>query len=186
MEQYDLLLQLIGVLDGLRIEYFITGSMASMAYGEPRLTIDIDVVVILPTWQASAMCAAFPPPRYYADDAAAKQAASGGGQFNILDTQSGMKIDVMVASSTAFNESRFARARMLTIGGLPASVASPEDVILMKLVYYKDGGSEKHLRDIASMLKVSGAEVDRAYIDRWAVTLGVAAEWAAMKARVGG
>lgn len=55
--------------------------------------------------------------------------------------------------------------------------ASPEDVILKKMEYYREGGSDKHLRDIAGILKISGAQIDRAYIEDWASRLGVSEIW---------
>ncbi|MEI6326334.1 MAG: hypothetical protein WCO91_12845, partial [Gemmataceae bacterium] len=62
--------------------------------------------------------------------------------------------------------------------------ASPEDVILKKLQYYQLGGSEKHLRDIASMLLIRGEAIDRAYIVEWAAKLGVTSEWELVRQRV--
>ena len=61
-------------------------------------------------------------------------------------------------------------------------LAAPEDVILNKLLYYREGGSEKHLRDIASMLMIQGAAIDRGYIASWSVQLGVLAEWESLLA----
>ena len=43
--------------------------------------------------------------------------------------------------------------------------------------YYREGGSEKHLRDIAAMLQVSGDEIDTAYVDAWSGKLGLAEQW---------
>lgn len=62
--------------------------------------------------------------------------------------------------------------------------ARPEDLILSKLLYYQEGGSEKHLRDIAGMLAASPEKIDREYVRRWATELGVAEEWAAIAARL--
>jgi hypothetical protein len=66
-----------------------------------------------------------------------------------------------------------------------AFVASPEDVIIGKMLYYREGGSEKHLRDITGILKVSGDQVDRAYVARWAAELGVTEIWQAVLRRLG-
>jgi hypothetical protein len=52
-------------------------------------------------------------------------------------------------------------------------------------VYYRDGGSEKHLRDITGVLKISGDELDRGYLDEWAERLGVADVWRAVLERSG-
>jgi len=58
--------------------------------------------------------------------------------------------------------------------------AAPEDVILNKLIYYREGGTEKHVRDITSMLMIQGDAIDRDYIDSWAARLGVLSEWQAV------
>jgi hypothetical protein len=63
---------------------------------------------------------------------------------------------------------------------LTVPVASPEDIILMKLRYFTAGGSDKHLRDIAGMLRVMREQVDRAYIEGWARDLGVMDSWLAV------
>jgi hypothetical protein len=64
-------------------------------------------------------------------------------------------------------------------------MSAPEDVILMKLKFYKEGGSDKHLRDIASMMKISGDEMEKGYLEEWAGKLGVSEELAAVRAKVG-
>ena len=69
--------------------------------------------------------------------------------------------------------------------GRPGYTAAPEDVILAKLWYYHEGGSDKHLRDIAAMLQVSGEVIDRGYIDRWARELGYTEEWRAVLEKLG-
>mgnify|MGYP000387662546 CR=1 FL=1 len=69
-------------------------------------------------------------------------------------------------------------------GGIDIAFASGEDVILKKLQYYKEGGSDKHMRDIASMIRTSGASFDRMYLDRWSVALRVQPEWYAAKSSV--
>ncbi|MCL5966898.1 MAG: hypothetical protein M1550_06845 [Deltaproteobacteria bacterium] len=74
-----------------------------------------------------------------------------------------------------FNRSRFARKRSLAIfPDRPAFVASPEDVIVKKMEYFKEGGLEKHLRDIAGIIKISGKELDIVHIERWASKKGLA------------
>lgn len=74
----------------------------------------------------------------------------------------------MVRRDMPFDRSRFARARSLRPAeSYEAAFASAEDVIIKKMEYYREGASEKHLRDSAGMLKVSGAEIDRVYIGEW-------------------
>ena len=72
-----------------------------------------------------------------------------------------------------FDRNRFSRKRLIDVFPDRSAVfASPEDVIIKKMEYYRDGGSEKHLRDITGILKVSGAGLDRGYVDRWAKAKG--------------
>jgi hypothetical protein len=89
-----------------------------------------------------------------------------------------LKVDVMIASDSAFDTSRFSRGqRIKTAGQHEAWFASPEDVILKKLLYFREGGSEKHLRDIVGVLKVQAEKLDRNYIADWLKSLDVENEW---------
>ncbi len=179
MEPPEVLLLAIGALERLRIEYFVTGSIASSSYGDPRATMDADVVVRLSEWQARNLCEAFPEEGFYiSPEAAAAAARAGQGQFNLIHAESSFKIDFMVAGEDQLSESRFARARQRKLeAGATAAFASPEDVILSKLQFYREGGSDKHISDIRGILRVSGADLDRDYIERWAARLGVQSHW---------
>jgi hypothetical protein len=186
MEQSELLRYFTAVLEQLGLPYFVTGSVATIFFGEPRFTNDIDIVVDFPANRISAFCGAFPSTDFYVSEEMVRRAVAGKGQFNVIHPASGLKIDVMVPSPSAFNRSRFARARRLRPApDFEAVFATPEDVILKKLEYYRDGGSEKHLRDIAGVLKVSGAQIDLAYIDEWSLRLGLSDLWAKVCATAG-
>lgn len=174
MELYELLEQVVLTFERLQIPYLITDSVASMAYGEPRLTNDIDLVAAIQPQHITELLAAFPPSSYYLSDEAIRNAIAHQSQFNIIHPASGLKIDVMVRKDTPFDRSRFARARTLCpTESYSAAFASPEDVIIKKMEYYQQGGSDKHLRDITGMLKISGKEIDQAYIAEWADRLGL-------------
>ena len=109
---------------------------------------------------------------------AAETAVRRKHQFNIIHPSSGLKIDVIVASDSPFDRSRLhAAAVCRPAPDLQVCFGSPEDVILKKLEYYREGGSDKHLRDIAGVLKVQGPRVDRQYIAEWAEKLGVLDLW---------
>jgi hypothetical protein len=185
VNQAELLRRAIDVLESEQIAYMLVGSFASMAYGEPRLTQDIDIVVDLAAEQLDAFCAAFPAEEYYVSRAAARQAVLRGGQFNVIHPTSGNKVDFMLVRRDDWGRAQLARRRRLTIlPELNAYTASPEDVILGKLWYYREGGSEKHLRDIAAMLQVSGELIDKAYVADWARQLGLVDIWEAVLARL--
>ncbi|HKB03865.1 MAG TPA: hypothetical protein VKD90_16700 [Gemmataceae bacterium] len=185
MEPSELLRVMAGKLEQLGIPYLVTGSMASIAYGEPRLTNDIDVVADLRPGQVDAFCAAFPDPEFYCPRDYVADAVRKKFQFNVLHPESGLKIDVIIATDSAFDRARLSRAVRLQEGAdFAAWFASPEDVILKKLEYYREGGSEKHVRDILGVLKIRGDRVDRAYIAEWANRMGLKEQWDLVLARL--
>ena len=187
MGPYELLCTVVEVLERLQIPYLVTGSIASMAYGEPRLTNDIDVVAEIRPEHMSDLLAAFPPPEYYLSEEMIREAVQRAGQFNIIHPASGLKIDIILRRKTPFDQSRFARKKRLRPAkDYEADFASPEDVILKKMEFYKEGGSEKHLRDITGILRISSDEVDRGYIASWAERLGVSEIWEAILRRLEG
>lgn len=110
MKISELLRQAVTACESLKLEYFISGSVASSFYGEYRLTHDIDIVIELPSWKVRELCEQFPAPEFYVDEGAAMAAARSCGQFNFLHSRSGFKIDFMVIDDSPFNESRRARA----------------------------------------------------------------------------
>lgn len=184
MEPFDLRAYLIAALEKLGIEYFITGSVAATYYGEPRMTNDIDVVVRLSEQSVIALCAQFPAPEFYVSEAAARQAVRGRGQFNIIHPDSGLKVDVIVASESPFDRSRLSRKRRGPADqNYEAFFASPEDVIIKKMQYYQEGGSEKHIRDITGILKLSRDQIDAQYVQHWAKEFGLTAIWEAIVAK---
>jgi hypothetical protein len=164
----------------------LVGSLASGVYGEPRLTQDIDFVINPTAAQIDLICQSFPSDEFYVSSDAARQALASHGQFNVIDPSSGNKIDFMIARSDAWGHEQLARRqRMRLLPDREGFAARPEDVILSKMLYYEEGGSEKHLRDITAMLKTSGHLIDHEYVRKWADQLGVIKIWDAILARLG-
>lgn len=187
MDQADLLRYVVGVLEESNITYMVVGSFSSSAYGEPRLTQDIDIVVQLPKKQINRLCAAFPPDEFYMSPEAVCRAVRQGDQFNIIHPASGAKVDFIIARTDPWGCEQLRRRRkVLLFPDLEGYVASPEDTIIGKMLYYQEGGSEKHLRDITGILKVSGDDIDRNYITQWACELGLAEIWQAVVKRIEG
>ena len=185
MDQIDLLRQLVGVLDRLDVPYMVVGSLASAAYGEPRMTQDIDVVVDLKEQQVPGLCKAFSSDDFYVSERAALEAVRRKGQFNIIHSTSGNKIDMLIVPASAWGEAEMSRRqRMRILPDLEGYCALPEDVILGKMEYYREGGSEKHLRDITGIMKVSSDMVDRQYVCRWSQQMGLADIWRAILQRL--
>ncbi len=184
MEVFELLRKIAETLDRLNVDYFVTGSVASGAYGEPRLTNDIDVVAALAPKHIAPFLDAFPAPEFYCSRDAILQAIEGQFQFNVLQPETGMKVDVILSGSTAFDQSRMKRVRRIDNAGGRVAYASPEDVILKKLVYFQEGGSEKHLRDIVGILKVQAERIEVDYLHEWLDKLGVMTEWELVQSRM--
>lgn len=185
MDLTELMSFVATVFDELSIPYFITGSCASISYGEPRLTNDIDIVADIKQGNVATLIKRFPESEFYISEDAICEAIAMKQQFNIIHPTSGLKVDVIIRQGSEFDDGRFERRREVPISGDRAAVfASPEDVIIKKMEYYRMGSSEKHLRDITGMLKVSGSDIDLAYISRWVKKLGLEDIWNAILKRI--
>lgn len=185
MNQAELLTRAIDILESQQLTYMLVGSYASASYGEPRYTHDIDIVIEIGLTAVERLCGEFPAPQYYVSLPAAREAVAGRGQFNVIDTMSGNKIDFMIARNDAWGQSQVARRiRKPILPDRQMFVAAPEDAIIGKLWYYQEGGSEKHLRDIAGMMQVSGDKIDTAYIGHWTKELGLTDAWQAVLERL--
>jgi hypothetical protein len=181
MEQDELLRHAARCFDEHGIRYFVTGAVAAIAYGEPRLTNDIDVVADLDEGKIARLKGCYPAAEFYFDEESARRAVRTRSQFNIIHPGSGLKIDIMIARDDEFDQSRFRRARRLKpIEDTEVDFASPEDVILKKLDFYRQGHCDRHLRDIGGILKISADIIDLTYIEAWARKLGLEEIWAAV------
>jgi predicted nucleotidyltransferase len=187
MEQMDILRHAVKTLERLQVPYLVVGSFASIAYGESRFTQDIDIVVALEMKHVPGLIQAFPQPEYYLNEPAIRDAIRSDFQFNVIHPDSGNKIDFILPKKGDWPRAKMSRGRPVRL--LPdrdVMTAAPEDVILGKLWYYAEGGGDRHLRDIAGILRVTGEGVDRAEVDRWARQLGYLEIWEAILARVDG
>lgn len=186
MIQNELLRVVTGVLDHLAIRYFVTGSTATILFGEPRFTNDIDIVIQLKLNQVKPLVGAFSSDKYYVSEDAACEAVTRGGQFNLIEPATASKVDFIILSNSVFDRSRLSRIRrVLSEPDLEINMASPEDVILMKMKYYEEGGSEKHLRDIAGVIRICGNQLDYEYIEGWSKSLSVDPVWQLIRQQTG-
>jgi hypothetical protein len=180
MPEPDLIELFAQPLNQAGIRYLISGSVAAMLYGEPRVTHDIDFVVFLRSEDVRRLAAIFPPPQFYVPPAAIvleEMARERRGHFNIIHADSGLKADFYTAGHDELHAWAFRNARSYAIGNNSIRLAPPEYVILRKLEYHREGGSEKHLRDICAMLAVSGDLLDRTALQDWIQKLNLKAEW---------
>lgn len=184
MTQAEFFAYVVDVLEELRVDYMITGSVASIAYGEPRLTLDMDIVVDLPTSLAERLYTKFLPPDYYADLDSILAAIRENGHFNIIHIPSGSKVDFYQIKKDKFNQEAFSRRHKEAFDEIRlASFSSPEDVIINKLLFYKEGKSQKHISDIKGILQISGDKLDTSYLDMKTKELGIYQHWKKLKTK---
>lgn len=170
--------RLVRRLEQLAIPYMIAGSVASSHHGRPRATNDADVVIDPNPQALDELVAALLADGYYVDAPIARQALRTRRLFNVIDPESAFKIDLIIRKERPFSREEFARRVRHTFAGLSVDIATAEDTILAKLEWArKAGGSERQLDDVAGILQVSGAGLDRAYLDKWAAALGVSDLW---------
>jgi hypothetical protein len=185
MEQIDILRHAVEALDRMNAPYLVVGSFASIAYGESRFTQDIDIVAAFQLKHVDELLKAFPPDDFYLSEAAIREAIRTRSQFNVIHPSSGNKIDFILPRADEWATVRMARRRPVRM--LPdrdVMTAAPEDVILGKLWYFSEGGGDRHLRDIAGILRVTGDGVNRAEVERWASKLGYLEIWQQIVAKV--
>lgn len=113
MEADELLRIAADTCDRLGLIYLVTGSTASIAYGEPRFTNDIDIVIDLPADKVDAFCDTFPDSRFYLNRETVRAAVRDVFQFNLIHPASGLKIDFIVLSPSEYDRSRVKRRRQL-------------------------------------------------------------------------
>lgn len=179
MEEPDLLAVFVHPLHRAGVRYMITGSVASIQFGEPRLTMDVDLVISLQDADVATIAATYPPSEFYcppSDVIRAEIQRPARGHFNVIHLLTGLKADFYPSRRPEWVWA-WERRLLSEADGHPVYFAPPEYVILSKLEFYREGGSEKHLRDIRGMLAVSAERIDVPLIQRCATELGVSKEW---------
>ncbi len=157
-----------GPLESMGLPYMITGSVAAMFYGEPRMTLDLDLVLSLPEERLSELLAAYPESDFYCPPEEILRAEirrRAFAHFNLIHFLSGLKADIYLEKGAEWHRWGLNHRRRQTI--LPdfdVWLAPPEYVILRKLQYHLEGGSEKHIEDIRTMLRISPQEMDWNYL----------------------
>lgn len=176
----DLLAVFLDRFNQSGIEYMVTGSVASTLYGEPRLTQDVDLVVRLGPGDGRRLFDAFPAAAFYAPPVEVLEEEArrpNGGHFNLLHLDTGLRADCYLVGDSELNRWGFAHRRGTPVAGRTIWVAPPEYVIVFKLDFFRQSGGDKHLDDIARMLRVSGDQIRAAEIAGWVRRLRLEPEW---------
>ncbi|MDP2866929.1 MAG: hypothetical protein Q8O90_11865 [Elusimicrobiota bacterium] len=178
MSQQELLKKVVQALNANKIDYMITGSVASSFYGEPRSTHDIDVVVSINKAEVEGLAASFPIEEFYLDKDEFAEAIENRRMVNVIDINEGDKIDFWVLSDEAFSRECFSRKAEEDFMGIKVKFPTPEDVIVSKLKWAKEsGGSEKQLQDVKGVYEVYRDKLALPYIERWIKQLALKDLW---------
>ena len=171
MNSGGLLRTVVEALEVANIRYMVVGSFASTFHSAPRMTRDIDFVVAASPKTIEVFVEQFDRDRFYVDDAVS--AVRSTSMFNVIDTETGWKADLIVQKNRAFSIAELDRRQRAVIGGVNTWVATAEDTILSKLEWHKKSGSDQQLRDVTEILLVQGRSLDRTYLQRCATDLKV-------------
>ncbi len=170
-------LQVIRTLEWLGVPYLVGGSIASSIYGRPRATQDVDVVADLRDEHIPDLIAALRDD-FYLDEPAVRDAVGRRSTFNVIHLNTMFKVDVFVAKHDAATAQELARRQPYVPPQSPdteIALASPEDVVVQKLYWYRLGDhvSERQWSDAMGVLTVRGKDLDREYMHDLAAELGV-------------
>lgn len=173
-DQLEFLALVVRRLEAAGVPYMLTGSVAMSLYGQPRMTRDIDFVVECAATHAADWVRMFGCDCYVSPEAVTEAIASGG-MFNVIHVEGVAKADFIVRRSDEYRQMEFARRQRRRIGDLEVSVVAREDLVLSKLLWWKDGDSALQRADLVVLLE-STVPMDVAYLEHWAERLGVDAE----------
>jgi len=151
------------------IAFMLTGSLAMSHYAQPRMTRDIDIVVALKMQDTDKIVRLFER-EYYVSAEAVLDAVQRGTMFNVIHFQSVVKVDFILLNHSNYEDEKFNRRRNVNFGGFETSLISREDLILSKLMWAQNTGSEMQLKDVRNLL---GPGCDMDYLRKWSEKLGV-------------
>ncbi len=163
MQETNLFQLFTNPLNAMGVKYMVTGAVANIVYGEPRLTHDIDLVLEIEDEDAERIASSFPLDQFYCppiEVIVIESKRRMRGHFNIIHHKTGFKADIYIAGDDPLHAWALQNKRRISIEGKNLWIAPIEYVILRKLEYYREGGSEKHLQDIAGMIATSGGQID--------------------------
>ncbi|MBI2600317.1 nucleotidyl transferase AbiEii/AbiGii toxin family protein [Candidatus Daviesbacteria bacterium] len=167
--QAKLLKDITHFLNTSKIPYMITGSWSSIYYGRPRASHDIDFVVELPVENIEKTMKLFSrlPDTFMIELDTIREAIENNSQFQSVHLPTMLKMDFWVLTDQEFDKVRFSRRKKVRLFNQIMEMATPEDTIIQKLIWFSKGGTEKHLVDAAFVLQIQGKKLDRKYLHKW-------------------
>ena len=175
--QGELLGRITRLLDEVGIPYMVVGSLASSFHGEPRQTRDIDIVIDPDADALRRFVDRLPPDELYADAGAAVEALERRTSFNVIEAETGWKVDLIVRRDRPFAREELERRLPIRLLDTDVYIATAEDTIIAKLDWATEGDSERQLRDVAAILETQADALDHDYLQRWIRALGVEDAW---------
>ena len=173
----EVLAEVARALEQCGVPYLVGGSVASSQYGMPRSTQDVDLVADLRLEHIDPLVAALEND-YYIDAGMIRESIEHRSSFNIIHLVMVHKVDIFIATNSSWGRQQMARRRMQQMGerGSTFYVCSPEDIVLSKLDWYRQGGeiSDRQWGDVLGVLKVQATELEFDYLRHWAHELAVA------------
>ena len=173
----ELAVQVAEAFERLGIRYLLGGSLASTALGEPRATLDVDVVADLSPESVKPWLAElgddFAGDRKWIADEVRRR-----GSFQLIHRPTMTRIDVFVPEWVGVHLWKWENRRRLILdpaSGRGLDVTGPEGIVIQKLSWFRDGGevSDRQWRDVLGVLKTQGDAVDRVQLERWSTELGL-------------
>lgn len=165
------------IFETLGIPYYITGGVAATVYGDPRTTRDLDLVIELNRENISLLVEALERAGFYCPPESVEDIRDGRGKvLSVTHITNVLNADIVLNADTDFDHSKMARRRKVALdeaGVEEFFVASPEDIILAKLLWRRQSGSMKQWSDVLGILKVQGEQLEFDYLWQWAELLGV-------------
>ncbi|MEK7635696.1 MAG: DUF6036 family nucleotidyltransferase [Patescibacteria group bacterium] len=165
MFEEEVFKKVINLLSKYNIPYMLTGGLAVTVWGRARSTLDIDIVLDIKKDDIKRLANAFQKD-FHIDEETIEMALDKKISFNAIDRETNTTIDCYLVGNNKYEAGRFQRKIIRNMLGIKVNVISPEDLILIKLQWYKNSGSTRHLEDAESILKIT--EVDLEYIKDWA------------------
>ena len=176
-EPLDIALRVAAAIESNGGNYFVGGSLASSLQGEPRATNDIDLVIELPLGEIGNFRSSLGAD-FELDEDMLRDALLHARSANAFYLPTTTKIDFFGRGYDGFDAIEFERRQALAVKktGELLFVKTPEDTILRKLLWYRDGGcvSDRQWRDVVSVLRISAKRLDNDYLVKWAGQLCVA------------
>ncbi|TMC59160.1 MAG: hypothetical protein E6J26_04430 [Chloroflexi bacterium] len=169
----EVLVSVIQELERADVPYMVVGSFASGLWGRPRATHDADIVVAMQPEFATVLAKALTD-RFYADEEFMRSAVYKRSMFNLIHFESGFKVDVWILDDTPYRQAAFARRRRVRLfaeEGVLSYVASAEDTILSKLLWYQQTNWQRDLLDAVGVYEVQQPTLDEVFLNEWAARL---------------